>query len=604
MGKRWARLCAVGGSLIVLVGTATGTSIAASAASSRTAASGASTAVAPKPVNMLDCNGHSTKYKDVKVDLGGLCTDPRGTWGGRFQDNGTYVGHDEPSVKFISSRPGTGNDMTYVNRLSTDPAGTPTTSPNGKTVSDYAELSPAPWFGLPICDPNSYPQNPCKPDSDSNSGGINDPNAAGSAFLELQFYPPGYGPFVDAPSCDATHWCAALTIDSLESQFNFANLNPACEEPVNFAFLQRNGVPAGPPSPQLSDVSTFTPNSQTLLMNPGDVVATTLHDTPDGLLAAVTDLTTHQTGYIVASGNNGFMNTNYKTCAGTPFNFHPEYNTARQQNQVPWAALEGGVLMEQEIGHFEPCSSVTNTLAYTATYADGQTFSDPSTAQTCVGGFEGAGKVGEGPCSPSTGVCQNATTEGGAACPSTNFTSGQLCEFSDMTCMPAGPRTVYVNGTPEKLSWPIAGCQDNYFQNGDLDFDGSPYISDWPDGSPNHPTSFAYIGPYSHGRSYPQIQFETDAAGSEANCNVTTGAGCAVPPGGAKFYPFWSLSRGCVWNFGNVIPGQTRTAFGGDAQYGTPDTARYGGTIISPVLSNPQTNGRCGGSQSKQASRL
>ena len=51
------------------------------------------------------------------------------------------------------------------------------------------------------------------------------------------------------------------------------------------------------------------------------------------------------------------MNTNYKTCAGTPFNFHPEYNTARQQNQVPWAALEGGVLMEQEIGHFEPCSS-------------------------------------------------------------------------------------------------------------------------------------------------------------------------------------------------------------------------------------------------------
>ena len=456
MGKRWARLCAVGGSLIVIVGTATGTSIAASAASSRTAASGATTAVAPKPVNMLDCNGHSTKYKDVKVNLGGLCTDPRGTWGGRFVDNGTYVGHDEPSIKFISSRPGTGNDMTYVNRLSTDPAGTPTTSPTGKTVSNYAELSPAPWFGLPICDPKSYPQNPCKPDSDSNSGGINDPNAAGSAFLELQFYPPGYGPFVDAPSCDATHWCAALTIDSLESEFNFVGLNPACEEPVNFAFLQRNGVPAGPPGPQLSDVSTFTPNSQTLLMNPGDVVATTLRDTPDGLLAAVTDVTTHQTGYIVASGKNGFMNTNYKTCAGTPFNFHPEYNTARQQNQVPWAALEGGVLMQQEIGHFEPCSSVTNTLAYTAQYADGQSFSDPSTAQTCMGGFEGASKVGEGPCNPSTGVCQNATTEGGAACPSNNFTSGQLCEFSDMTCMPAGPRTVYVNGTPEKLSWPIS----------------------------------------------------------------------------------------------------------------------------------------------------
>ena len=192
--------------------------------------------------------------------------------------------------------------------------------------------------------------------------------------MELQFYPPGYGPFVDSPSCDTTHWCAALTIDSLESQFNFANLNPNCEEPVNFAFLQRNGVPAGPPSPQLTDLSTFTPNNQTLLMNPGDVVATHIQDTKNGLLASVSDLTTHQTGYIVASAKNGFMNTNYKTCAGTPFNFHPEYNTAAQQNQVPWAALEGGVLMEQEIGHFEPCSSITNSLPYQASFPDGSSF--------------------------------------------------------------------------------------------------------------------------------------------------------------------------------------------------------------------------------------
>jgi hypothetical protein len=486
--------------------------------------------------------------------------------------------------------------MTYVNRLGVDPKGKPTVSPNGKTVSDYAELSPAPWFGLPICDPGSYPQNPCKPDSDSNSGAINDPNAAGSAFLELQFYPPGYQPFVDAPSCNSTHWCAALTIDSLESEFNFANINTACEEPVNFAFLQRNGVPAGPPSPQLSDVSTFTPNNETLMMNQGDTVATTLRDTPQGLLASVTDFTTHQTGYIVASGKNGFMNTNYKTCAGTPFNFHPEYNTAKQQNQVPWAALEGGVLMEQEIGHFETCSSVKNAYAYTATYG-GQTFSDPNTAQTCVGGSEGAGKVGEGPCNATTGVCQNATTQGGAACPSDNLASGNLCEYSDMTCAPAGPRPINVNGAAETVSWPIAGCQDNYFQNGDLDFDGSSYIKDWPDGSPNHPTSFAYIGPFSHGKSYPKIQFETDVAASEADCNVTTGAGCTAPPTGAKFYPFWTLGNGgrlgCVWHFGNVIRGQTSKTFGRDAQYGTADIARYGGTLASPVIANPQTRRSC-----------
>ena len=402
---------------------------------------------------------------------------------------------------------------------------------------------------------------------------------------------------MDAPSCDARHWCAALTIDSLESEFNFANLNTACEEPVNFAFLQRNGVPAGPPSPQLADVSTFTPNHQTLMMNQGDTVATTIRDTPQGLLASVTDFTTHQTGYIVASGKNGFMNTNYKTCAGTAFNFHPEYNTAKQQNQVPWAALEGGVLMQQEIGHFETCSSVTNSYPYTASYSDGQTFSDPNTAQTCVGGTEGKGKVGEGPCNASTGVCQNATTEGGAACPRDNFTSGNLCEYSDMTCAPAGPRPINVNGAAETVSWPIAGCEDNYFQNGDLDFDGSSYIKDWPDGSRNHPTSFAYIGPFSHGKSYPHIQFETDVAGSEAACNTTTGAGCTAPPTGAKFYPFWTLGNGgrlgCVWHFGNVIRGQTSKTFGGDAQYGTPNVARYGGTLTSPVLANPQTKRWC-----------
>jgi len=50
---------------------------------------------------------------------------------------------------------------------------------------------------------------------------------------------------------------------------------------------------------------------------------------------------------------------------------------------------------------------------------------------------------------------------------------------------------------------------------------------------------------------------------------------------------------GCSWNFGDVIPGRTATDFGGDAQYGTPDVARYGGTLTSPVLANPQTKRVC-----------
>jgi hypothetical protein len=41
----------------------------------------------------------------------------------RFKDNGVYVGHDEPPVKFISSAPGSGNDMTCITRLSAGRAG-------------------------------------------------------------------------------------------------------------------------------------------------------------------------------------------------------------------------------------------------------------------------------------------------------------------------------------------------------------------------------------------------------------------------------------------------------------------------------------------------
>ncbi len=550
--------------------------------------------VAPNSRNELDCNGWSSKYASVKPGMRMLCADPIAVLNGkptRFVDNGWYVGHDEPSVKFISSAPGSGNHMTYFMQLAVDPKRTPTTSPSGTTVSDYAELSLAPWFGLPMCDPRSYPQNPCRPDSDTNTG-LNSPTDAGSAFMELQFYPPGYPPFIDGPSCDRTHYCAALTIDSLECTFGFATCNNACIEPINFAYLQRNGVPAGPPSPQLTDVSTLTPNGETLKMNQGDSLAVRIEDTQDGLKTTVIDLTTGQSGFMVASAANGFMHTSIADCSGTPFNFHAEYNTARQPNQVPWAALEGGVLMENEIGHFEPCTNVTHNLPLSFSN-NGQSFSDPHMFQTCNGPFEPGG-VGEGPCNPLTGLCANATTEGGGPCPTNNAASGALCEFSDASCFPAGPRPVTSNGVLEMISWPVAGCEANLFQNGDLDYDGSSYIADWPDGSSTHPTTFRYVGPFdASGHSYPSIQFETDAAGSEALCNVTTGAGCAVPPAGAAFYPFWTLGSLCQWNFGNTIEHQTIKDFGGSAEYGTPDVARYGGTLTSPVMTNPQFSGRC-----------
>lgn len=592
--SRWRSRWGIGAAVVTLA-------IAMLPALGWQATAAAPATVKPNAIGMMDCNGFSPKYKSVKNGLGGLCTDPVAVdkngvpW--RFEDNEHYIGHDEPSVKFISSRPGSANDISYLMRLSRDPHATPTV--NSPAVSKYAELSPAPWFGLPLCDPKSYPQNPCRPDSDTNSSAINDPNGAGSAFMELQFYPPGFTPFIDAPSCDANKWCAALTIDSLSCTFGFATCNNNCIEPVNFAFLQTDGVPAGPPSPQLTDVSTLTGNHRTLKMGQGDVLRVVMRDTAHGLLARIDDLSTGRSGSIVASAANGFMNTNIADCSGTPFDFHPEFSSAQQQNQVPWAALEGGVLMQDELGHFEACSSVSSRLPVSATFANGQSFSDPNVYQVCNGGAEGNGS-GEGPCDPATGLCQNATTETGAACPTNDSASGVNCEFSGANCMIAGPRITTVNGKAVVDRWPIAGCQENVFQNGDLDFDGSSYQADWPDGTRGHPTSFEYLGPFTGGgHTYPSVQFETNVGASEILCNTQTGAGCTTPPQGAAFYPFWSLGRSslgsgiCTWNFGNVIKHRTVRDFGKTAQYGTPDLARFGGTSTSPVLPNPQLRTRC-----------
>ena len=52
----------------------------------------------------------------------------------------------------------------------------------------------------------------------------------------------------------------------------------------------------------------------------------------------------------------------------------------------------------------------------------------------------------------------------------------------------------------------------------------------------------------------------------------------------------------CAWNFGNVLPNTTQD-FGKDAQYGTPNVARYAGTIISAPMPNPQFTGRCANQQ-------
>ena len=122
----------------------------------------------------------------------------RGTWRkpgeyGQLEDNGHYIGHDEPTVQFYSNQPGSSTNVTYVQTLPRDPRKLPTVHGPLKDTTHFFELMPALWYSMALCDPNSYPLLPCKPDSDTNS-----PHGSylggGSALLELQFYPPGFPP--------------------------------------------------------------------------------------------------------------------------------------------------------------------------------------------------------------------------------------------------------------------------------------------------------------------------------------------------------------------------------------------------------------------------
>ena len=103
----------------------TGTAGAAAAATTAKAVTAGS--IAPNTAGELDCNAHSPKYATVRATAA-TCVDPVKIVNGkrfRFEDNEHYIGHDEPSVKFISSTPGSGNTMTYLTRIPVDPKEVP-----------------------------------------------------------------------------------------------------------------------------------------------------------------------------------------------------------------------------------------------------------------------------------------------------------------------------------------------------------------------------------------------------------------------------------------------------------------------------------------------
>src|SRR6266516_1809325 len=149
--------------------------------------------------------------------------------------NGEYTGHDEPSLLFYSNTAGSGNSSIYNLTLPGESRVLPNQQGTGGTWT--FQLPPAFWLGMALCDNQSAPEfthAPCTPDSDSNIFDGTDPAGAdyigkhpGTAFLEVQFYPPGWAPWPTGVSCDASKWCAEMAIFSLNQDQNTGVLNNA-----------------------------------------------------------------------------------------------------------------------------------------------------------------------------------------------------------------------------------------------------------------------------------------------------------------------------------------------------------------------------------------
>jgi hypothetical protein len=282
-------------------------------------------------------------------------------------------------------------------------------------------------------------------------------------------------------------------------------------------------VPHAPPSPLRLTAASFTPNPATdLFMNPGDQIDVSIHDSAQGLVTEIDDLTTGQSGLMTASTANGFAHVMFDPSAGTcteqPYAWHPMYSTSSEHTRVPWAAHSYNVSYSEEIGHFEYCANVT-----------------------------------------PEGTCDDTTTAPADG------------DDDDTGCFPA----------EESLLVQIGGCI-----GADTDFDGVSYQRTWPGTLPNanrdarlHPRTILFTSPkFTSGgggaRNYDRVAFEADLPRIEAAdfggiCDRTTGDNCVNPPPGSEFYPIYSTrssgSVGCLWQVGGPkIPGATQT-FGGNS---------------------------------------
>lgn len=557
------RVLTVSLSAVVVAASLTGALASASGAP----AAGASTKSPPPPNNATVRVAGPQHWCGTN---GITCAEPAQNWDefagwNQAVRNGAhifpYIGHDEPGTLFYSSQPGSGNNVSYQMVLPKDPPTLPRQDGSGGTFG--FQLHPAFWLGMVVCDSQGSPNpdgpaldghasKPCVPDSNSNIYESLNPRDShyiglgpGQAYQEMQFYPPGYVPLPTGIGCTARQWCAALNIDTFSEnentgQFNnTACLNTVGPEPVNFAFITKNGTSTAPANPGHPEHMIPVP-SRDLLMNSGDRLTVRMFDTASGLRITIKDHTTGASGSMTASAANGFGNVVFDPsatkCTIKPYSFHPEFSTSTPMTRNVAAAHTYNVAFSDEIGHGEYCAKVGT---------------DP--LSTCLR-----------PLGADTNDGDNAGQD------------------------PAGDDDFCLRGTASLLVH-INDCVDI-----DGDFDGMPYNFVWPGSISNpvadallHPTSELFTSPVTvGGKNFTSMSFEGDMSrneSSDTSFRVATpcqrhiqnprdpvpGLGCVDPPPNSVFYPFYSTRQvggTCMWQEGGrYIPGTTNT-FGGSAQ--------------------------------------
>src|SRR5215471_4852151 len=165
--------------------------------------------------------------------------------------------------------------------------------------------------------------------------------------------------------------------------------------------------------------------------------------------------------------------------------FQPEYNTAKPGNISPWTAIATDISTRFETGHWEACTSLSDPLPFNPF--------DPNDGSPVF-------NQGNGPYE-NVGAPEANTPEVGDA----------LCYLAGSTH--PGFDGVGTSSAPDTMS----GCQANLFQNGDLDFDGTPYWKEWPTSlTPGtFPGSFLERFPTTSGAQYTGYYIQIDVALSE-----------------------------------------------------------------------------------------